>query len=1281
MTLVSRIHSFFSALRVRRLLLYGSLSLLVTLLLLAAIVAALPSMLSSRSGQDLLRQSLTKSLKRPVTWGNLAISWSDGLEVQGLSLGTGPAPLLKAVVGDLLLVPKVGYRNGRVQIDLLMRVRSLAAQLAPGPPAPPKPYQEPLSALAKSLQQFEALDWPLPIDLSLQLAVDPVNLSYRDPKTGQRLTLGNGSLHLEAPSLADRPIALEMGGDLDLAGHRIEALSLKADLKQLVSSSRRLRPSAAVLALSATLPGTSLTVQGGLREPGGVKARARLDLPRLMALAGPLLPSTLLALRGELTFDLQAKADAVHNLQADLALNGSRIELSGGQLKKGRVGPLDLQLRQKILSDHQRQQVRFADGSASVGSWLSAAWEASVERPADRDRDLSARLGPVRVDLRQALAAAAPFLPPKSPVQELTGELNLRQVLVQLHGRQNRGEVALSGLGVRLPRLRLALGTDRLTADGIELALEKATLPLADLQPTRADAALTWGVQRAALTGARPLVADELRGGLRLSLTDLKVPGAPSGRNAGSARAKSTPDTSLAGDRKATTPLPTRVEADLSYTLRRLALAGAQPLTVDGVRGDLQLSLKDLNLKSSSPRKVAANGELKESLELVRVKLERQLSVDNFRQQLQAGFKAKENGEIELALPLFKLGAAALQAKASGKDLKPVALAADLSAAGIRLPADRTLPSVDSFTCAATCGDFLKLAATGGVSAASPPVARTDGNLRLDLGRLLPVAAPLLPKGVAATGTGTVTWKITAPTGQKPAPAGKDRLSQARAALALVERGELSLALDSQGIAYPLSSGKIQLARLRTAQPFQLLLPGRGGNLQLQGGFEFAGLQGLPGAAASLPAQNGSLSLKGELAELQSLRLHEELKVQQFALVQQADANIGRIDALLQQKEPFAPATMLQRLDADLNAQVAARFPATPTPVPGGAKLSGDLSAALRVNLAAGRTLRLRASALTREFGAWLADGTLAEGVNADLLVDRSYALAKGEPVGWTPLSSSLVHPVAEQFGGQGAAELVNRVREDLRGEVRGSRRFTVRRVVTGAGKAGGTPIELSSLEGDLLLTPEQVGLSFLQAELLGGTVRLRGLVDLRPEVPAVSAACSFSNLETYLLLPPEGRGQAKKARQDTAVTGELSLDAPLVTGQRALVEGVRMQLNLRKIGADTLERALFGLDPYERNEQIVAQRKLLRQGTLKRLHAGTLDGSFSFDGDVVVRGVNVALPRVERIRLAELPIQKELAKTVAGVASARKLLDLLRADTLSIGPKGEISLGRRGHE
>jgi hypothetical protein len=53
----------------------------------------------------------------------------------------------------------------------------------------------------------------------------------------------------------------------------------------------------------------------------------------------------------------------------------------------------------------------------------------------------------------------------------------------------------------------------------------------------------------------------------------------------------------------------------------------------------------------------------------------------------------------------------------------------------------------------------------------------------------------------------------------------------------------------------------------------------------------------------------------------------------------------------------------------------------------------------------------------------------------------------------------------------------------------------------------------------------------------------------------------------------------------------------------------------------------------------------------------------------------------VERIRLADMPLKKQMATTLAGVKRLRSLLDLVRADTLMVGPDGKISLKRRGNE
>jgi hypothetical protein len=68
-------------------------------------------------------------------------------------------------------------------------------------------------------------------------------------------------------------------------------------------------------------------------------------------------------------------------------------------------------------------------------------------------------------------------------------------------------------------------------------------------------------------------------------------------------------------------------------------------------------------------------------------------------------------------------------------------------------------------------------------------------------------------------------------------------------------------------------------------------------------------------------------------------------------------------------------------------------------------------------------------------------------------------------------------------------------------------------------------------------------------------------------------------------------------------------------------------------------------------------------------------------EGEATIKGVTVDLPKVERLRISELPLRKELAKQSTAIAALRGVLDLVRADTLVIGPKGDLSLKRRMYE
>ena len=1170
-------------------------------LLLLACLALLPSLVSSDVVQTRIKKTLSTTMKRQVSWSSLDMTWSEGMTLSTLRFGDGPAPLLKTEVDQIVIAPSFGRgADGRFGVDLAVRIRNVRAECAPGPPKPPppKPAKDPLTLLAESIERVQKLDFPLPVDLRVTVDVAPLQLVYRAPAPGKQLELQDFSFRLAMPSLAVKPVTAEANGRVSVDGRDMGNVSFTAKVADLVTGERRIRLATALFAVDASAPGTTLTLSGGLSRADGFTASWKLDLPEMLAVAGPFVPPTVPKLGGKIDLRLLAKTDAHRDLHATLTIDGAGLAASGGSLKARRVGSLDLKLQQRIASDHIRQRVGFPDGNLTIPGLLDAAWSASVLRPSDPERTLDVAFGPLRLDLARALSLAGPFLPPDAPVKKLAGDVTLRSLSLKLNGPDNNGTVVIDGFGIRIPHVRLARKGGDLAAEDIELLLERAECPL-------------------------------------------------------------------------TSSLPKEVTADLVWSTRKAVLAGAQPLSLQGARGRIGVAVTELNLKSASPRKIAASAVVTQTLDLDRISLGTQLSVEKIHEQLRFLARAGENGEIEAALPEFAVTAASLRGTGSGKRYGPLPLSASLTAAGIRLSADKgAKPTLQRAAAVVSAGDFLQLTAD---AALSPQRATTNGAARLDLRRAMPFAAPFLPAGLKADGIASAVWNLAAPLPDKAPAAEKHPLRKARAVLSQFDKLELSVKLDTISATVPSAKGAITVTGLRSGPDLRVISTKKGESVRLEGGVLFSAPGGLPGAAGELPARHGSFVFNGELSGWREFRLHEELRIDPPSLSHEAELDVSRIDALLEEKQPFSTATLVKRLDATLFANVEGAFSRELKQLLPGIDVAGNVSSGMRADLSAGRELALRCSVKTRDFGVQLANGTLVEGMRSDILIDRAYALAAAQGERWTPLSAALVRPEAVVTANPGAAEIVGRIHDDLRGDLRGARSFSIRRVTT---RASGVPLVITALEGDLLFTQEHAGLSFFQADLLGGTLLARSLFDLRPEIPSIVASSSFSNLDVTHLLPKEAGGRG--VDQDAEITGELSLSAPLTAEQRELFEQLRLALNIRKIGANTIERALFSLDPYERNEQLVAQRKMLRLGGLKGLRATAVDGAFSMEGEAHIKGVAVDLPKVERLRISELPLRQELSRNRGKITALRGLLDLVRADTLTVGPKGELSLKRR---
>ncbi len=1188
-------------LNVRRTLRLGAIVFMAGLLLTLALIVALPTIISSQPVQSRLQLHLTKSLKRTVSWSQLTVSWRSGLQLAGLKLGIGPAPLLQTSLGDLSLVPDLGRGpDGRWYLALAVKVRNLQADLAPGPPKPKpkKPTKDPLTAIAEAVQQFEQLDWSLPVDLRLAIDCAPLTLSYHDPATGRTLKLDDATFSIAMPSLSAKPITMAASSRLTLNGRQLQPLQLKAQLTNLVTPKYHLHPASAELALDGTFHGVILTAHGGVSNKAGFKLHGQCNLAQLRGALGPLVPAHLPIASGNLALDLQARLDQEQNLQLHLGLDGTQLAVSGGKLR-GPFGPIDLQLRQQLATNRQQQRVTFTDGSLQIPALLALGWQATVDRPTAKDRTLALQLGPLRLDLARTLVIARSLLSPQTVLPDVTGELALQQLHLRLIGPNNNGDLSLNGLQANLPTFKLSKAAGPITGEGLQLTVERLIAPLTSAQPT--------------------------------SLT-----------------------------------------ATLALSAQQLRIAGAKPLTVQGLQSKLTAELPELVLKSRSPRRFSGAGQLNQTITCDRLAIGDQLTIDRLQEQLRLQVRAGTDGLIELQLPELTLATTALKTRAAGKQLAPFPAKASLTFKQLLLPVGTTLaPRLEQAVATLAIGDALKLSANGGLG--SNQQITTRGELQANLAPLLPLLAPFLPKGVTASGQLTGIWDLAGLQPKKPAQSSKNPLQQAKGWLAQLEQGEIQLKLSGLNLLLPQAKGKLSLTGGATDPPLRLQLVDKGEVVHLTGGLHVAGLSGLPGKMATLPPQRLDLNLDLELAKWNQLHLTESLAIKPLGLAQSGTATLSRLDSLLDEPK-LGLATLLRRLDAGISTQVKAVLSPELQPLLPGLELAGNATADLRLQLAAGRELTVGAGVKSTDFGLRLANGTSIEGLRTDLRLDRSYALVRAErSERWNPLSASLVQPLPELTINQGARDLINRLRGDLRQEMTGSRSLRIRRLTV---KAGGLPVVLTALEADLLLNREEAGLSFLQADLLGGSLQAGLLVNLRPEMPQLTSSLAFSHLDTALLLPADSRPTAS----DSELTGELSLALPLTTVQRELLEALRCRITIRQIGANTLERLLFSLDPYERNEKLVAQRKMLRLGGIKGLRASAVDGSFSLEGEAEIKGVAVDLPRVERLRLADLSLRQQLAQVTKGIAGSRPAFDLLRADLLLIAPDGKISLQRRNH-
>jgi hypothetical protein len=266
------------------------------------------------------------------------------------------------------------------------------------------------------------------------------------------------------------------------------------------------------------------------------------------------------------------------------------------------------------------------------------------------------------------------------------------------------------------------------------------------------------------------------------------------------------------------------------------------------------------------------------------------------------------------------------------------------------------------------------------------------------------------------------------------------------------------------------------------------------------------------------------------------------------------------------------------------------------------------------------------------------------------------------------PLSEDVLSPPREVKPlTEARNSMVRRLMSDLKGRLapRPTLSFDLATI-----QAGPVPLELSNHELAFRLVRDLPTVDYFQMDLLEGTVNGSLSISHKEGGFVLEGNCALSGLNANRLLPHIIRGVPD---EDAELSGKISLWLPLSPDPEKVLQGLRSSVDITHIGSGVLERILYALDPYESNETIVQQRKLLRIGTPRWISMKIQYGNLSLSGEVEAKGVRLSLPRIERFNISNLPIHKRIEKSLSVLGLIVNVLRKMSADGIYISPEGTV--------
>lgn len=581
-------------------------------------------------------------------------------------------------------------------------------------------------------------------------------------------------------------------------------------------------------------------------------------------------------------------------------------------------------------------------------------------------------------------------------------------------------------------------------------------------------------------------------------------------------------------------------------------------------------------------------------------------------------------------------------------------------------------------------GDFLEFHVQGAAFDSGMKSFRTEGRIGVDIEQALkPAPAALAPEG-RFTGRVETEWQLQGrrPTDNEIAGLTDDTLSLEKRLRhgGFLEKLDLKTQFKHMAVTMPLDSGEtLSVQGIHSVSPLNVSTANGPASVSIQGELKVDEIKALPLLGKLEAPLSAGLSVNAVSRDLNSLELRETLQLAPLAVEQTLELSLNKLNHLLRQKDKLDLSALLKILEAKINAGIIINTGPKLAPFTRGLTLEGPLKGRLALQLRGGKSVSVKTSLESEGINAALPSKFTIDNLKTHLQFEKTYGLAFG------PLKTESEKPIKAlslkvlQPGGSlrlrsiANNPLSQRVVADLRGRLskKPTLSFTTARVENGP-----VPILLKNAQVQMRFRQSLPSIDYFQMDIMGGTL----LGDLRilehHDRYRLQMNGAFSGLDADRLLQRgnAGRlGNQKIIHEETHISGRVSLQVPIAANAGTVMNNLDAVFHLTHIGAQTLERLLYAMDPHENNESIVQQRALLKKGTPRWIEVVVKHGNLSLTGEVAVGGATIRLPAIKRLNMASLPIQKQIQNLAGRLVPLLKGLKILSADTFWVARGGAI--------